>query len=586
MQLKDPPPTMKEAPPADVQQQQHEAQEVNQAASASASTSAGTNAGTGTTPTTMPTYFSSATSETYALAKQLLNAGNFEEALSLIEQGLENTKTELRVRLSLTTANANAGDGNNDEELERSIEFNGSVAPFHYLYGTTLLYSLEEAKEDGQDNGGMTVEANSSSNSASASAAAAENNNTPMAQMLSSLSSDAQGGGGAEQQQQQPDVDFAEDIQIAWENLDLARNIIQKMIGEGNVLSETDVAKLQLDLAQIYLREGDLERINGNYSPSIEDYTSCLEILLQHNNTKDENNNERNLDRKIADTQFNLGLTYLTSSSDLQKQLAGDDGNGNDPASAGAAATTPNNNVNAAVLAKEHCEKGIQQHVECAKTFCRILATLFGVEPETILSKARQQVVSEKSDTTTASASAPAGFKTTGLYDDDFKSGTAAAIASQTLNALRMAVATMVSSHPPSDTESTDYVVSDIQQMLDEIQETVDESERSQEGVFQAAQIRVNAQKQAAALSDASSGGGAAFASVTNEDTGVTTSIGFGPASTSSISINDANADTKIAAAKPMMVVKKKKKRKDVGGDGENSKPNDTDDDAKRAKIA
>jgi hypothetical protein len=339
-------------------------------------------------------------------------------------------------------------------------------------------------------------------------------------------------------------------------------------------------------LAQIYLREGDLERINGNYSPSIEDYTSCLEILLQHNNTKDENNNERNLDRKIADTQFNLGLTYLTSSSDLQKQLAGDDGNGNDPASAGAAATTPNNNVNAAVLAKEHCEKGIQQHVECAKTFCRILATLFGVEPETILSKARQQVVSEKSDTTTASASVPAGFKTTGLYDDDFKSGTAAAIASQTLNALRMAVATMVSSHPPSDTESTDYVVSDIQQMLDEIQETVDESERSQEGVFQAAQIRVNAQKQAAALSDASSGGGAAFASVTNEDTGVTTSIGFGPASTSSISINDANADTKIAAAKPMMVVKKKKKRKDVGGDGENSKPNDTDDDVKRAKIA
>jgi hypothetical protein len=339
-------------------------------------------------------------------------------------------------------------------------------------------------------------------------------------------------------------------------------------------------------LAQIYLREGDLERINGNYSPSIEDYTSCLEILLQHNNTKDENDIERNLDRKIADTQFNLGLTYLTSSSDLQKQLAGDDGNGNDTAAAGAAAAaapTPNNSANAAVLAKEHCEKGIQQHVECAKTFCRILATLFGVEPETILSEARQQVASEKSDTTTA-ASAPAGFKTTGLYDDDFKSGTTAAIASQTLNALRMTVATMVSSHPPSGTESTDYVVSDIQQMLDEIQETVDESERSQEGVFQAAQIRVNAQKQAAALSDASSGGAAAFASVTNEDTGVTTSIGFGPASTSSISINDANADTKTAATKPMMVVKKKKKRKDVG-DGEDSKLNATDD-AKRAKTA
>ena len=236
-QLKDPPTMMKEAP-ADVQQQQ-EAKEGNQAASAIAGTSTSTTGAGNNTPT-IPTYFSSATSEIYALAKQLLNAGNFEEALSLIEQGLENTKTELRVRLSLT-ANTNE----NDEELERSIEFNGSVAPFHYLYGTTLLYSLEEAKEYGQDHGGMTVENNSSINSASA-AAAAENNNTPMAQMLSSLSSDQGGGGGTEQQQQQPDVDFAEDIQIAWENLDLARNIIQKMIGEGNVLSETDVAKLQL----------------------------------------------------------------------------------------------------------------------------------------------------------------------------------------------------------------------------------------------------------------------------------------------------------------------------------------------------
>ena len=244
-QLKDPPTMMKEAP-ADVQQQQ-EAKEGNQAASAIAGTNTNTSTNTSTTGAgnntpTIPTYFSSATSEIYALAKQLLNAGNFEEALSLIEQGLENTKTELRVRLSLT---ANTNENENDEELERSIEFNGSVAPFHYLYGTTLLYSLEEAKEDGQDNGGMTVENNSSINSASA--AAAENNNTPMAQMLSSLSSDqGGGGGGTEQQQQQPDVDFAEDIQIAWENLDLARNIIQKMIGEGNVLSETDVAKLQL----------------------------------------------------------------------------------------------------------------------------------------------------------------------------------------------------------------------------------------------------------------------------------------------------------------------------------------------------
>jgi len=513
------------------------------------------------TPPTL-TYFSSATSENYVSAKQLLNTGNFEEALTLIEQASENTKLAIRTQLTLVT--------NDDEELERAIELHESIAPFFYLYGTTLLYSLEEAKEDGNDNSAMTVSSVATAGiqereapvDAAIDSATIENDKKPLTQVLLSLSSSDQGGTAATtiatntamqpQQTNNNDEDFAEDIQIAWENLDTARNIIGKMIGEGNSLSEIDAVKLQLDLAQIHLREGDLERINGNYSPAIEDYSSCLEILMRHNNTTDENDSVRNLDRKIADTQFNLGLTYLTSSSDLQKELTSDgDGNNN---------TSTSINNNAVIMTKEHCEKGIQQYVECATTFCRILATLVGVEPETILSKASKVGGSEK---LTADAPAPAGFKTTGLDDNDLKpfpASTTAAVASQTLNILRNAVVSMVSSHSPSDSGSTDYIC-DIQQVLDEIQETVDEAERSQEGVRQAAQIRVNAQKQVSALSDAS---GDAFASVTDENTGVITSIGFGPVS-SSIS-----TDT-TTAAKPMMVVKKKKKRKDIS-DGEDTK--------------
>jgi len=521
----------------------------------------------------MLTYFSSATSNNYVFAKQLLKAGSFEDALALIEQALEKTKMAIRTRLALTI--------NDDEELERAIELHESIAPFFYffLYGTTLLYSLEEAKDDGNDNSAMTVasvatagvqEQEATTDSAEASVTI-ENGKQP-----STTSSSNQGAATtttiaantATQQQQtnNNDEDFAEDIQIAWENLDTARNIIEKMIGEGNPLSETDAVKLQLDLAQIHLREGDLERINGNYSPAIEDYSSCLQILLRHTNTTDENDNVLNLDRKIADTQFNLGLTYLTSSSDLQKELTSDGDSNNNT-------STPNNS-NAAIMTKEHCEKGIQQYVECATTFCRILATLVGVEPETILSKVSKVGDSEN---VTADATAPAGFKTTGLNDDDVKpASTTAAVASQTLNILRNAVVSMISSHSPSDSKSMEYV-SDIQQVLDEIQETIDEAERSQEGVRQAAQIRVNAQKQVSALSDAS---GDAFASVTDEDTGVITSIGFGPGSSSVSTDNKINTTT---AAKPMMVVKKKKKRKDIS-DGEISKSASTSD-VKRTKT-
>lgn len=202
------------------------------------------------TPQTL-TYFSSATSDSYVSAKQLLNAGNFEEALALIEQASEKTKMAIRTRLALTT--------NDDEELERAIELHESIAPFFYLYGTTLLYSLEEAKEDGNDNSAMTIasvatagvrEQETSVDTAAASATI-ENDKQP-----STLSSSNQGAAAtttiaantATQQQQtnNNDEEFAEDIQIAWENLDTARNIIEKMIGEGISLSETDAVKLQL----------------------------------------------------------------------------------------------------------------------------------------------------------------------------------------------------------------------------------------------------------------------------------------------------------------------------------------------------
>lgn len=302
------------------------------------------------------------------------------------------------------------------------------------------------------------------------------------------------------------------------------------------------------DLAQIHLREGDLQRINGNYTSAIGDYSSCLEILVRHNHSEDADGTKRNLDRKIADTQFNLGLTYLTSSSDLQKELAS--ATSEDDTTANAEAIQK-----ATALAKEHCGKGIQQHVDCARTFCGILAEMCGVEPESITSTAHTD---EKP---------AAGFKTTGLegYEDESVS----AVASQSLNVWRKAVADLVVFQQTKNDEVTLTKILDIQQVLDEIQETVDEAERSQEGVRQAAAIRVQAQKAAAVM--ASEEGGV----VTHHD-GSTTTIGFGAATATTT----AAATTSTATAMPMMAVKKKKKRPEDA-----KKPAAEEDSNKRAKA-
>ena len=210
----------------------------------------------------MPTYFSSAASGNYVSAKALLSDGKFEEALTLIEEGSENTKLIVRSQLALTIID--------NEELERSIELHESIAPFFYLYGTTLLYSLEEATEDGNDVAAMTVAPTTTTTAATTvgkiqehqeksvvrSAAPEKKNDDILAQLLSSISSQDQDVSATaaatklDMQQQQlansNDADFAEDIQIAWENLDTARSIIKTMIENQNSLSGIDTAKLEL----------------------------------------------------------------------------------------------------------------------------------------------------------------------------------------------------------------------------------------------------------------------------------------------------------------------------------------------------
>lgn len=301
------------------------------------------------------------------------------------------------------------------------------------------------------------------------------------------------------------------------------------------------------DLAQILLREGDLQRLNGRYASAIQDYTSCLELrqsLLDP------------WDRKIADTQFNLGLTHMSNSSELLKELAGGN-NTNEGGEDAAPPPTPN----AEAVAKVHSKMGIEMQVQCARTLCGIIARLCGVEPELLV----EQTPGYLGGAPPTPPSKPAaGFKTTGLDDEDGAALTA--VASQTVNVWRKKVASLVgAAQIPGDTASAEQVF-DIQQVLDEIQETIDEAERSQDAIRQAVEIRTQAQR-AAALS-------ANEADFTSPD-GASTSIGFGaaPVGASMAAAGEAAPLSSAAGGKPMMVIKKKNKRKEIDEEGEDSKP-------------
>lgn len=194
---------------------------------------------------TPPSYTKSETCESYVLAKQLLNNDNFEEALTVIEEELIRTTTEIRLSLGLSPTPDPAAT---NTDLETEIELHEALAPLHYLYGTTLLYSLEEAKGDGNDTGAMMTEAGARASTTAtpmaAAAAASMDPTNPWAHL-------SEPNTGVNNESGDDAAATAEDIQIAWENLEAARTIVEKMLLQATTaiscgMLEIQVAKLQL----------------------------------------------------------------------------------------------------------------------------------------------------------------------------------------------------------------------------------------------------------------------------------------------------------------------------------------------------
>lgn len=452
-------------------------------------------------PIDTPTYQSVESGDVYLLAKRHLNKGEFEEAMSVIEEGIRDTQ-ELLKKIT------NSPDGD--------FTLHESMAPFHYLYGTTLLYSIEETDQEMTTAGSAVSTAVVSGDQAALPGVAA----------------------AAEQEQDEDGegVQTAEDMQIAWENLETARQIMEKMF-DSNENNEM-VEKLELDLAQIYLREGDLQRINGRYEASISDYQSCLRLRKKSKFLG-------TFDRKIADVHYNLGLVYITLAS--KDEGTGDDDEG-DASKKPASAQDEKVKEAKREMARN---KGVYHYLECSKCFCGQIASICNADAQSVIDVAA-------GDEDAKAKSSPV-YKTTGEEDEEMELPN---VASSKLQMMRKRAAELVSSSDLSGVQQLD--VEDLLQLLEEIQETVDEAENSTKGV----QEVTNMKAAVAALAAADGEPGESKA----ED-GSTTTIGFGNAAAASASGattttgfgNTASAGVVTSAApaapsRPMMVVKKKKR--------------------------
>jgi len=387
-------------------------------------------------------------------------------------------------------------------------ELHESMAPLYYLYGTTLLYSVEESddmvanssavpiqttmmqQEDSKaedDDGRKAGEGGGPTKSFASTVEVPQDNE---AEQTKNDEEAAMALQHQEQQEQQ-----AEDLQIAWENLEMARTILVTIMNVGF----EDVDKI-MDLAQIYNRLGDLQKANRNYAGAIEDYVKCLDVRKRILG---------NFDRLVADCHYSIGSCCLECASEGAKPMERTGVEALDSVTANQTALSPEE-------ISEYKNRGVAHYLSCARSLAGLIEDLCGETPP------------------------PA--------EEEKESGGSSSAAMQKI---RLRVSTL---RNPAQQDT----ISDLKEFLDEIQETIDHSDETQE-VMEEHVSKFKAQAEAEAEADANG-------TTTVSSTSATTTIGFG---------SDAASKAKVATAvaAPMMMVKKKKKREDTNGGQEEAAP-------------
>lgn len=388
----------------------------------------------------------------------------------------------------------------------------------YFQYGTTLLYSIEESDQEVTTAGSAV------------SAAVVSGDGAPATASVAPEDPPAEGGQGPSA------TDVDEDMQIAWENFEAARSIMESMMVKPQ--SNGDLTEmLSLDLAQIYLREGDLQRMNGRNEAAIQDYQSCLRLRKQSKFLD-------KWDRKLADVHYQLGLVYINfaSKDDDDEDGANTDGKKVEDEKAKEAKR---------IVARN---KSVYHFLECSKCFCGQIASICNADPGSVIKIQPGDLDNEANEDKTPK------FKTTGEEDEEME---LPKVASSKLSTMRKRVTALIASADLT-TEQREKV-NDLSQLLEDIQETVDEAENSTKGVQQVSNMKAEVAALAAADGDIEP----------LSEGNSTTTIGFGAATTTtaasaattssasafaSANVAAAAAAAPPAAARPMMVVKKKKR--------------------------
>ncbi|CAM9951153.1 unnamed protein product [Ectocarpus fasciculatus] len=188
----------------------------------------------------------------YKAGRKLIDDGRLEEAVNFFS-GLLETRVQVL-----------SGD-----------EMSPSLAPLYYEYGNSLLYHAEESgavfgdaiTDAEQKKRAMAiVEAQINGQAAAAAAAAAGGG---------AAGDGATGGGEVEGaaggQAPSPDQEAEEDLELAWENLEMARRIYG-----GLELTED----IRTAIAKVHLRLGDLNMVNGMYNEAADEFEKCLDHRL------------------------------------------------------------------------------------------------------------------------------------------------------------------------------------------------------------------------------------------------------------------------------------------------------------------
>ena len=456
------------------------------------------------------------------MSKSLLSSGSLDDALSTLEMTLQ-----LSREILVSSLNHNKNDNSTKPDIEEddvNIELHESLAPLYYLYGTTLLYSVEESDVMMAATNDQTKVTNGGAPSdIDVSPEEEDDDNMKLPsqddEFVDASEQPSFGGFGEDYEEEhgaaevQEISDPAEDLQIAWENLDLARTIVTRLVDEfkpsitnnnNKVVLKSDKGNLKndetnphieeiinngikytsdqqtsllLDLAQIHTRLGDLQRANANILPCIDDYNLALE-LRTHCLGK--------FDKKVADSHFSLGQVYAEAPnrvgenegmvSDFVNSLGGASAAG---ASGGGAATSGGSNDGVELTEEEKIEmrsKSLEHYLACGVAFAGIMAKMCGEDAEKFTSFVH---VEPNGSGSAASASAVASAKSSSTSNSYAKTMTT--------------VRERLSSLPQTNlSASAKEEFDDLKEMLDEIQEAMDTAEDTEEGLKTLGEMKAN----------------------------------------------------------------------------------------------